>query len=1477
MMAVSATEVLAELSKALTQLSQFRDDWNNISDDIQGEADSLNVKIKEYVGQFRGRDLPVELVRTLERATSRLEIANKRLKGLQESVTGSNACCQHIWWFYAKLSLTIFPQSLQTTLQKVREYLKKIDDTLDDSNLNQVGSAVRAYEKNQGISTIVYDNDQKYVPIEESQSAVIRAIEDFEGPLVILLHGGFGTGKSTLARKMCNLYGRNGESFGKFDHLIPVACENCKASDVTSKQYEILSNYAPTNVSKDDKDSKERIKSDLKSFFKGKKLLLILDKLSDTEFLSSMLHAARDDNDSRDDKILITSQRSTLCDGVCKDDTKSIPMASPTKEEARKILASLVGLENKQIPDQIKEIADEVIETYGRNPQALASFASTFSDAADKTIKRQWEDALDAIPEILENTETGTVLAGLDETVPRSLFQSMKCSVDSLQRKEAKCILYLMYACRGESVPETVLRIWCDAMKISGNVFNSCTNELTMKQLLKPPAQTSPSEINSSIVKQLQVEESPTWSLQSLLRYGMRSHIIGTEQEIKDVIEALIGNESSKQDNEADEMTLRIILCALYFDSHHPDEVVRNAVKKAYEISGLDGCDDTTIDLRQTAIVDLVWLLDQREVRIKWAAEDQGSVRKILLNYVRECKLDSENISYLLKVKPFAQLAILRTIINISHLEESRLLDENTIGFLEAIVDLVNVKVGVNSAVQMAAYVALGFVCVKAVQDKSTTLVANMPGVLDLLADALALPVGNLDKLAENATHALEALARCNTSGEVRRIVNKAGIVARFVKFMLQQTNPDLQRAASCALCTLLASEDDYVQLTITNEEGAIACFAHCLSNHGDNEVRLNAGRSLVFLSAMKDESLKLRIADGVLDSLVNCLLQKDNGSIQAVSARALAGLSNCDLKLLKLKVGNEPGALAGLANGLTQHDNDSLKRYVAEALGMLAGCRDDALNVRIADTQGALAGLVSCLSQGDIYVKEWSARALAGLSNCDLKLLKLKIGNEPGALAGLANGLTQHDNDSLKRYVAQALGMLAGCRDDALNVRIADTQGALAGLVSCLSHGDIYVKEWSARALAGLSNCDLKPLKLKVGNEPGALAGLANGLKRHDNDSLKRYVAQALGMLAGCRDDALNVRIVDTQGALAGLVSCLSHGDIYAKEWSARALAGLSSCAIKPLRLKIGNEPGALAGLANGLTQQDNDILKRYAAEALRMLAGCRDDALKVRIADTDGALAGLVSCLSQGDNLSVRKYSAVALGDLSDCKLAPLGVKIVIEPGALAGLVNCLTHGTVGEKMFSARAFANLSDCQLEPLKLKIANEPGALAGLANGLTQHDSHSVKVYSATALGRLANCQEDSVRERIADAEGALAGLVSRLAQTSNSALRVVSAKALANLSFSNSKALKLKVAKEERALAALVDCLSQRDHGLQAHAARIAENLACSPDAKIILLETEGLLQGLTNLLAKAGVDSDTKRSARKAKTLLLEECGGT
>lgn len=79
------------------------------------------------------------------------------------------------------MALTFCP--LENALKKVDKDLDEIPKLLKEENKSKDG------RQKVDMSTHVHDNN-KYVPIEESQRKVIEAIEDGDGPLLIVLHGG---------------------------------------------------------------------------------------------------------------------------------------------------------------------------------------------------------------------------------------------------------------------------------------------------------------------------------------------------------------------------------------------------------------------------------------------------------------------------------------------------------------------------------------------------------------------------------------------------------------------------------------------------------------------------------------------------------------------------------------------------------------------------------------------------------------------------------------------------------------------------------------------------------------------------------------------------------------------------------------------------------------------------------------------------------------------------------------------------------------------------------------------------------------------------------------------------------------------------------------------------------------------------------------------------------------------------------------
>ncbi|CAM6096016.1 unnamed protein product [Calypogeia fissa] len=1371
----------------VTNVGNIREHWFTSSDEYQSDAVSLRSRITHIQEQIPIHQPPADssMMRSLQKAESRLSLVEARLKKLEDM--SSNQRCSPVWWLYAKVSLTLFP--VEIALKKVLQDLDSIPQNLKQES--ELSGLMQDAGKTRAMPTIVRDNDNKYVPIEKSESEVITAIEDTDGPRMILLYGGVGKGKSTLARYMCKCYGQFGEKSHLFDHVIVIACGNSSLSDLTTKQYEILKHLSPTSLTEESSlltevtkpgeklDSKSRIEKALRNFFIGKKILMVLDDVSDKAFLYKMWETAKD---GEDHKILITSQRSYICDDF-KNDSVLIPMGDPSKEEARKILASLVGLGSKKIPGNIQEIADKMITATDRNPLALACLASNFAYTQDKGNKRYWQDAWSELSRLLDNKEMAIVAGQNDNPTPRSLWGAMKLCIDSLETKEeAKRTLFVMYACKGESVPEEVLRILCAGMNMSSCTFNRAKDELCMRELLKCT--------DDALASKMDLDNSPlpAWSLLSLVKLYLERYVAGV-QEFSAVIGALLGDdkfspetsskhkeqcqteivletESETGPGESDEMRINIILCALYFDRHHTDEVVSHAVTEACKRSLLVDSDNTINDLRKKSIEPLIWLLDKPEEEEQWTKADKCHVRKVVLNYICKRQLDTKNISYLLKLGacPSAQLSTLKAITHISSIEETPLLNKDTINILQVVVELLTAKEGVHARVQEAASEALNHICWKATRDKSTSLVANMAPVLDLFQHSLAIPSSKLDSLAENAAKALAGLLFGDQEEVQKFVTNKVGIVATLVSFLSLQGKPNLQYAAALALSNLACTLDSYPKLRII-QEGALPALVNCLSKDGKKKLQIVAAGVLANLVLSTYESAQMRIVseDGVVGGLVNCLTKHDPHELQTQAAGALQNLAASRDESVQMRIVSEDAVLVGLVDCLTRHDHHELQTVAAWAFRNLAASIDESVRMRLVSEDGVLVGLVNCLTKHEHHeLQTEAAGALRNLTASIDENVQMRIVSEDGILIGLVNCLTKHGHHKLQTEAAAALANLAASRDESAEMTIVSEDGVVVGRVNCLTKHDHHeLQTRAAGVLRNLAPSRDESVEIKISSQDGVLVGLINCLTKHDHHELQTEAAAALVNLATSRDGSVKMRIVSEDGVLVGLVYCLTKHDHHELQTqAAEAFRNLAATRDESVRMRIVSEDGVLVGLVNCLTKHDHHQLQTEAVAALRNLAAARDESVKMRIVSEDGVLVDLVDCLTKHDHRELQVQAVGTLANLAASRDESVKMRIVSEDGVLVGLVNCLTkHDHHELQIQAAGGLASLAASRDGSVKMRIVSEDGFLVGLLNCLLKQDNNELQALAAGATGNLATFAD--ARAILKTADGLLVGLTS--------------------------------------------------------------------------------------------------------------------
>lgn len=281
-------------------------------------------------------------------------------------------------------------------------------------------------------------------------------------------------------------------------------------------------------------------------------------------------------------------------------------------------------------------IARKIIEEADRNPLALACLAShfAFSDDDDKTDQRAWQDAYSEWDKLLSNREEKIVLG----STPRSLWTAMKLCIDTLQTKDARKILFVMYGCNGEFVPEALLRILHARIKTPSSSFIKSTNELVMRKLLKPAIKSNPKDYGGG--------ESRGWSLRSLVKHYIEQQMAKGEdiaEEIRFVIGELVGDEelapksrtqwrhapeTEQIESEDRKARVAMVLCALYFDPSLTG--MYEIVVKAMTRANISYSSDNFNDLRLQVLEPIVQLLDKPTDEY-WKESELCCVREVIV------------------------------------------------------------------------------------------------------------------------------------------------------------------------------------------------------------------------------------------------------------------------------------------------------------------------------------------------------------------------------------------------------------------------------------------------------------------------------------------------------------------------------------------------------------------------------------------------------------------------------------------------------------------------------------------------------------------------------------------------------------------------------------------------------------------------------------------------------------------------------
>ncbi|CAM6129506.1 unnamed protein product [Calypogeia fissa] len=464
------------------------------------------------------------------------------------------------------------------------------------------------------------------------------------------------------------------------------------------------------------------------------------------------------------------------------------------------------------------------------------------------------------------------------------------------------------------------------------------------------------------------------------------------------------GWDADTQAVENEKTKVVIALCALYFNQDHSNQVVVEAATWACNASNIHW-NAAIKDRIRKATEPLIWLLGQPEDNdLTWLESYVHCVRLVFLKYVCDKELDDNNISILLKLTsdPKAQRAMLTALADIFSIQETPLLTDDHLSFLEPLMHILNMDSELFERL-------LGHEILDSSQERqSESILTRMSDLLPFLVryvqDALGSPTFQSDSRLHYATLTLW----------------------------------ELSFGGGC----------ESTKLQISSQKEAMASLVQALSKHGDHILQQNAA-GVLLNPALGDDSIKLQIIseDGALDSLLKWLVaalsNHQNPRLQAIAASALSSLANGEERI-KLQILHEAGALQGLVGSLSNEDNPKLQEVAAFAIQNFAA---GGHSIKF------LASLAKSLSKVENPQLQKNAPwALHDLAIGEEKV-KRRILDEDGVLQGLVGALLNKHN--LELQLPAALPHLALVQDESTKQIIVEKDGALASLVRALSNED--------------------------------------------------------------------------------------------------------------------------------------------------------------------------------------------------------------------------------------------------------------------------------------------------------------------------------------------------------------------------------------------------------------------------------------